>query len=286
MNRPPMPILDRDDRGSTTKEEISELFEDLEEPTDDPPVDDPPAEEPDEGEEEEVEEPEDELEEEPEETPEEPKEDSITVPASEFQALMDRVNALESGSASTEESGDEPASTPEDAISRIPALDVTEEELDEALDSPEALSTLLRKVQVQAVEAAMQLLPDLAVRAVEERTATANVVQEFFEENAELKPFQQYVGIKANTIAEQHPNMSVKQVLQQAADEVRASMDTYAKALGLEKKAKEEGDDADDEGKVKKPTKAPASKARSSTRSKTQLSEKQQAIADTFKDLN
>ena len=160
--------------------------------------------------------------------------------------------------------------------SKLPDLQITEEELDSAFESPTNLLGLLQKVRNQAVEDAMSLLPDLAAKQVREEQSTAAIVTTFFADNEDLNDLKQYVGTKANILAEKNPSWGMAKLLEEAGKEVRKDLGAYRKAQKIDK-------DADDAEEKKLPTKAPGTDSNARQRSGGQkLSDRQKEIAETF----
>lgn len=119
--------------------------------------------------------------------------------------------------------------TPEPEPAVLQATDfVSEDEFDAALQDRTVLNTLLMKVATyahdQALSAAMQRVPQLVSQEVTRENAHQQLVQDFYRENADLKPVQAYVGFVFEQTLAKNPGMTFSEALTATANAVRTNL--------------------------------------------------------------
>lgn len=132
----------------------------------------------------------------------------------------------------------EQAPTPpaQQAPTTEPITFVTKENFVDAFRTPEGLNALLNKVYIAGQEAVTRTLPKLIEVTVQRQTALAQAVRDFYQENADLVPYQKYVGFKTREIQQREPNLAPADLLKKVAEEVRKDMALNAKAQTAEQK--------------------------------------------------
>ena len=109
--------------------------------------------------------------------------------------------------------------------------------MDEIIDSPEALNKLLVGVYNKAIEAAetravekvLRSIPQLVVNYASRHATMADLVRDFYNTNQDLVPVKRTVATVANEVAAEHPDWEVKAVFDEAAARTR-------KLLGIQKR--------------------------------------------------
>ena len=95
---------------------------------------------------------------------------------------------------------------------------------DELMSKPDNFNALLTSVVNVSVERALRLMPQIATTLVEQQMEVKDSIRDFYIDNKDLEPHKKYVGFVANEIAAQHPDYSLKQLLQEVEKEVRGKL--------------------------------------------------------------
>jgi len=98
---------------------------------------------------------------------------------------------------------------------------VSEEEFGKALESPQALNTLLNKVHNQSVQSYMRAMPGLVNRQVAQASMLTRMRDAFYEANKDLKPYQDFVALVTSEIHAKNPEMRWDKLFEEAATETR-----------------------------------------------------------------
>lgn len=113
-----------------------------------------------------------------------------------------------------------------------------DQKLDEILDDPEKLNTLLVSIHDKAVETGakqaeegiLRKIPELVATYTSRHTAVTGLVSNFYKENSDLVGVKKTVAAVTSEIAAEDPQMPVSEVLKKAATRTR-------EILGMQKKA-------------------------------------------------
>jgi len=110
----------------------------------------------------------------------------------------------------------------------------TQEDIERIVESPEEFNKVLNQVYMKAIEQSIPLaqersllaVPQVVVAQLQCYNTMKGLVDDFYNENADLKIVQRSVGMIANEVHSEHTDWTTKQVFDEAAVRTR-------KALGL-----------------------------------------------------
>lgn len=111
-------------------------------------------------------------------------------------------------------------------------LQVSLDDVEDAMTDPEKMIGLLQTVFDQGREAILRNIPNIVASTVHRQTTVQSAVQTFYEENPKLKEHMNYVGFITNQVQDEHPDWTVEQILNEAA------LRSY-KGLGIKVTAKQ-----------------------------------------------
>ena len=103
-------------------------------------------------------------------------------------------------------------------------LDISDDELEEAITSPTKLKEVLTKVQAAAVEKTLRSVLPLVNETVLRQLQIKTLVDNFYRENEDLAPYKEFVGFVANVVAGEHPDWTYDKVLSETAKIARQKL--------------------------------------------------------------
>ena len=146
--------------------------------------------------------------------------------------------------------------------------------MDEILEEPEKLKSVLEKVQENAIQMAtervLRSVPEMVIGYTTRQTAMSRMVDDFYREHPDLSNVKQTVAAIANTVHSEHTDWGVDQVFQETAQRTR-------KLLGLRKQATQQ--------KAEKPKKPAFAKQRGARKEEPALGGLQKEINDLLIDI-
>lgn len=112
----------------------------------------------------------------------------------------------------------------------------SDDELEEIVSSREKFNRFLTNLVKMVREEATNGLPDATASIVEARLKAERLVDQFYQENPDLKRFRRYVGVEANRIQQEHPDWPLERILSETEKVVRENLE-------LKKDVKDEKDE-------------------------------------------
>ncbi len=132
------------------------------------------------------------------------------------------------GQAQQPASQQQPAEQQQQAQAQQPpvavTLDISDDELEEAITSPTKLKEVLTKVQAAAVEKTLRSVLPLVNETVLRQLQIKTLVDNFYRENEDLAPYKEFVGFVANVVAGEHPDWTYDKVLAETAKIARQKL--------------------------------------------------------------
>lgn len=113
---------------------------------------------------------------------------------------------------------------------------VSEEEFEEAQTSPEAFNAMLARFYQQVMQESLRNIPRVVEKTTSRRVAYETAISNFWENNADLKDYVEYVKYTANKVQSENPNMGLVDALNETANRVRTELNLQEKAKDREKK--------------------------------------------------
>lgn len=104
--------------------------------------------------------------------------------------------------------------------------------LEEVLRTPEEFDKLLDRVVGVAIERALIHLPKIIVNHAKSTEAMGKMVDEFYQNNRDLKPYKSMVATEITRLCSESPGLSLDSILVKVAESVRSK-------AGLNTKSKE-----------------------------------------------
>lgn len=130
------------------------------------------------------------------------------------------------GSPHSQEAEVEQPTQPQPQAPAVP--DLTQEQFEQVLGSPEAFKQYLTQVQQQAqaqvLEQVTQRLSKLVNQSVSHQVSVSAMVSNFFKDNADLLPYRNQVGIIANELLSQNPGLSYADLFKQVGEQAREKL--------------------------------------------------------------
>lgn len=102
--------------------------------------------------------------------------------------------------------------------------DISDEEIEQAMQSPEALKALLKKREQALLNTVSDSVLNKVMTTVVQQVQMQSAVSSFYATNPDLKPYKDFVGYVAKVVAEEHPDMTMEQVLDTAAQVTRQKL--------------------------------------------------------------
>lgn len=107
-----------------------------------------------------------------------------------------------------------PAQQPDD-------ITLTQEEYDEAINSPAGFSKIMDKVRQRARVELLREIPQIVEKQVSAQLGLKLAVQQFYDLNKDLVPFRSVVALKVRELEMQHPDWGYDKIFQSLGKEVR-----------------------------------------------------------------
>lgn len=192
-------------------------------------------------------------------SPEETEESETDEKDEVIDQLRGKIFELETGKAFTgteeekekaveEETKDE---TPEEKEEKVRQF-VTTEEFDAIQTDPQKLNEVLQKVYQRAREDAYQAslkdIPDVISQTQARQQTMRQTIQEFYEENPDLSDYGKYIGYEANRLKAENPDKPIKEILDEAGQNVREELKIEKKAEEKERETREKEKDEQGQG--------------------------------------
>lgn len=119
-------------------------------------------------------------------------------------------------------------------------VEITQEEFDDALESPSGMAKLFKSKMEKIVEGRVQevlrAIPNTINSVVDQRVELRIAASDFYRENPDLIPYKQYMGVVANEVFGKDPNLGYEEGFKKTGEEVRKRLkirrDTSQKAGG------------------------------------------------------
>lgn len=105
-----------------------------------------------------------------------------------------------------------------------PSEFVTQEELTGLLDNPANLNKVLSRVYNQGKEDTLKSIPGIVEKLINQSFTLNTLVTQFYQENADLKPYRKYVGFVTNKLQSEHPDWDLDKVMKETEKQVRVDM--------------------------------------------------------------
>lgn len=118
-----------------------------------------------------------------------------------------------------------PAAEPEaEPAAPVDAQLVTQEEMDEALESLPKFNALMNKVSRHAGEEMFKAMPDVVRNLVEYRVAVGVKTEEFYRDNPDLKGYKPVVSLVGRQLQSEHQDWDIDKLLEETNKEVRRKL--------------------------------------------------------------
>jgi|LGOV01.1.fsa_nt_gb hypothetical protein len=118
-------------------------------------------------------------------------------------------------------------------------------DLDELIRSPESLNAILNKVYAAGVDSYRELqegtikgIPEIVKSNVSMQVALSKRVNEFYNDNEDLKPFKKVVASIYEEVASENSDWDVNKVFEKVEEETRNRLELHKKAVSKDKKSK------------------------------------------------
>lgn len=123
---------------------------------------------------------------------------------------------------------------------------VTPEEFEEMQTDPKKFNEVLARVykaaESNARQKMMQDVPQLVQKTASRQATYQTAVQNFYDENPDLKPFKKFVSVTMNEVAAENPDMNLEEMLQETAKRARKNLALADNARDKEKERREQED--------------------------------------------
>lgn len=137
---------------------------------------------------------------------------------------------------------------------------VSPEEFEEIQTDPKKFNQVLAKVykaaEANARQKVMQDVPQLVQKTASRQATYQTAVQNFYDDNPDLKPFKKFVSVTMNEVAAENPDMNLEDMLQETAKRARKNLALASSAREQEEERREQ----EDQGPSDKPAFAEGSK--------------------------
>jgi hypothetical protein len=102
--------------------------------------------------------------------------------------------------------------------------------LEKVLASPELFDTIMERVVSVALERALINVPRLIISQVKAAETTRVLVEKFYLDNRDLRPYKEMVATTVTQLGAQHLDKTFEEILEMAATDVRAKVGIKSKA--------------------------------------------------------
>lgn len=100
-------------------------------------------------------------------------------------------------------------------------FNLTQEEYEQAINSPEGFAKVMGKIQKDARMAVLREIPGVVERQVNEQLGLKMAVQGFYDANKDLVPYRAVVGLKVKELEMTHPEWTYSDIFKVLGKEVR-----------------------------------------------------------------